>query len=135
MSKNIIKVFDKKLTLNKWKEINLKNLNDFYLIAIKGNKKSKKDILDPKDVKKIKFEIAAETGVKNKYITVSYLNLNFDDISSSDIELNKITGYTKQVKGPSKFFIRIIEVIDNKNMSYKEGNLNIKVNINPQKLG
>ena len=135
MSKNITKIFKKKVSLNEWEKVNLGKFKDFYLIGIKGKKKSKKDILDPKDVKKLKFEIAVETGLKDKYITVSYLNLNFDDISSSNVELNKITGYTRHVGGPSKFFIRVIEAIDNTNTSHKEGKINIKLNINAQNLG
>ena len=124
----------KKLSLGKWEKVDLKGINSFYLVGIK-NKSHKKDILPSSEVKKIKFELAVDTGVKNKYITVGYLNLNFDDISSSDIELNKVTGYVRYINGPSKFFIRANEIIDSSNTSHKEGKVAITININPQNLG
>ena len=129
----VLKIF-KKLTLNKWKEVNLKSFNDFYLIGIKGKGK-KRDAVNAANIKKIKFEIAVETGIKNKHITVGYINLNFDDVSSSDIELNKITSYTKYMSGPSKFFIKANEIIDDTNTSYKEGKASVIINLNPQNLG
>ena len=128
----ITKVF-KRLVLGKWEKVDLKNINSFYLIGIK-NKSHKKDIVDSAKVKKIKFELAVDTGVKNKYITVGYLNLNFDDTSSSDIELNKSTGYVRYINGPSKFFIRANDIIDASNVTYKEGKAAITININPQSL-
>ena len=123
-----------KLTLNDWVKVNLGHYKDFYLIGIKG-KKAKKDIIDPEKLRTIKFEIAVETGLKKKFITVSYITLNFEDISSSDAEINKITGYTRYVNGPSRFYIRAVEVIDNSNTCYREGKLAVKINVNPQNLG
>ena len=128
MSK-IQKIFTK-LTLNNWVKVDLGHYKDFYLIGIKS-KKAKKDIIDPEKLRKIKFEIAVETGLKKKFITVSYITINFEDISSSDAEINKITGYVRYVNGPSRFYIRAVEVIDNSNTCYREGKLAVKININP----
>lgn len=132
MGSNIQTTF-KKLEIDKWVKVDLKGKKDFYLIGIK-NKKSKKDLIDPAKIKKIKFEIALETGLKDKYITTSYIYLNFDDISSSNSEINSITGYTKYINGPSKFYIKAIEVVDDSSICYKEGKVNISININPQTL-
>lgn len=128
-----IKTIFKKVSIGEWEKVNLKDLNTFYLIGIRG-KKAKKDIIDPDAVKKIKFEIAVETGNKNKFITVAYTTINFEDISSSDVEINKATGYVRQVNMPSKFLIRATEIIEG-STSHKEGKVAIKVNINSQHLG
>lgn len=130
---NSIKTIFKKISIGEWEKVTTKDLNTFYLIGIRG-KKAKKDIIDPDAVKKIKFEIAVETGVKNKFITVAYTTINFEDISSSDVEINKATGYVRQVNMPSKFLIRAIEVIEG-TTSHKEGKVAIKININSQHLG
>lgn len=123
-----------KLTLNNWVKVDLGHYKDFYLIGIRG-KKAKRGIISPEKLRKLKFEIAVETGLKKKFITVSYITLNFEDIYSGETEINKITGYTRYVNGPSRFYIRAVEAIDNSNTCYREGKLNVKINVNPQNLG
>lgn len=132
MFKKTKKLF-KSLTLGEWKKTDIKSFNDFYIVGIKGKKANKKDTLEPEFVKRIKFEIAVETGVKKKYITVSYVTLNFDDVSSSDADLNRITAYARVINGPSRFYIRAVEVADG-HKTYREGKFKIAANINPQHL-
>lgn len=129
----IQKIFTK-LTLNDWVKVDLGHYKDFYLVGVKG-KKAKKDIIDPEKLRKIKFELAIETGLKKKFITVAYLTINFEDITSSDAETNKLTAYAKYAGGPSRFYIRAVEAVDNSNTCYREGKLAVKINVNPQNLG
>ena len=84
-----------------WTKVDLKKYNDFYLIGVKKDKvNKKKDTLNKDCVKKIRFEVAIASGKKNKYLTVNYLTLNFNDMTSSDAELNTITALTKVMNFP-----------------------------------
>ena len=101
----------KRLDLNKnWTEIKLKKYNDFYLIGLKKEKVAKKDTLDKDCAKKIRFEVAIDSGKKNKYLTIGYITLDFNRTSSSDDGLNLTSALTKVVNQPSRFFIRPIDI-------------------------
>ena len=131
---NSKKVFDYISLDGTWKEVNLKKYNDLYLIGVKKNKINKrKDNLDKDCVKKIRFEIAIESGKKNKYLTVNYATLNFTDMSSSDADLNAITAVTKLLNYPSKFFIRAIDMTGESSV-VNEGRCSIEVFINEMRL-
>lgn len=121
------------ITLNKrWTKVELKE-NDFYLIAIK-EEKYKKDIIDSKDVKKINFEIGIDSGIKENPLTIQYITVNFEDITSGNNELNKITGFTRLLNFPKVFYIRPVSV-NNGIENIKEGQVSISVNINEFDLG
>lgn len=123
----------KRININgKWTKVDLKKENDFYII-IRKNKAKKSDTVDPTTIQKVRFEIAIDSGVKNGPLTVNYINMNFNDITSSDIEVNKITAMMKYINFPSEFYIRAIEFYDGKT-TIKEGKSSISVTINAQKL-
>ena len=110
----VVKKIMKRVNLDsKWIKVNLKGNNDFYIIARK-NKARKSDTVDPATIQKIRFEVAIESGVKDGPLTVSYISVNFNDITSSDTEVNKITAMMKYINFPSEFYIRAIELYDGK---------------------
>ena len=117
-----------------WVKVNLKKYSDFYLIAVKKNSvNKKKDTLNKDCVKKIRFEAAVESGKKNKYLTIGYLTLNFNDLSSSDAELNNISALTKAMGYPSTFFIRPVDMTGEISV-VSEGRCSIEVYINEARL-
>lgn len=123
----------KKVNLNSgWTKVNLGKFTDFYLIG-KKEKKNKSDTIDSTVVQKVRFEIGVDSGIKNKPLTINYINLNFNDITSSDVDLNAITAMTKQVKYPSEFYIKPVEFWDGKNV-VKEGKTSISVTVNALNL-
>lgn len=127
------KIF-KKVTLDgEWKKVTLKKYNDFYLMAIKANKAGKKDTLNKDCVRKIRFEVAVPSGKKNKYMTVNYLTLNFNDLSSSNPEFNTISAITKVTTFPSTFYIKAIDMTG-ETKTVTEGNTSIEVYLNELRL-
>lgn len=124
----------KKVKLNKeWLAVNLGNFNDFYLIAIK-NEKEKKDLIDPASILKARFEIGIDSGVKNKPLTIQYISVDFNDMTSGDNDINKITAFTRVTNFPSQFYIRPVS-IDTVERTLTTGEVNITVNINVVNLG
>ena len=125
----------KNINLNgEWTKVNLKKYNDFYLIGLKkDNINKKKDTLDKDCVKKIRFEVAIASGKKNKYLTVNYIALNFNDMSSSDAELNNISAVTKATSYPSKFFIRAVDMTG-ETSTVNEGRCSSEVYLNEMRL-
>ena len=122
------------ITLDKsWTKVNLKKYNDFYLIALKKDKTNKKDTLNKDCVKKIRFEVAIDSGKKNKYLTINYLTLNFNDLSSSDAELNNVSALTKVMNFPSTFYIRPIDMTG-ETSTVSEGRCSIEVYVNEMRL-
>ena len=115
-----------------WAKVDLGSLNSFYLIGIKESK-GVTDTIDPKDVKRLGFEVGIESGISNKYLTIGYITLNFDEITSSDDELNKSTAMTRCLNYPSVFYIRPIEIYTDKDR-FISGTTNIDININSVKL-
>lgn len=127
------KIF-KKVNLNgEWKKITLKKYNDFYLMAIKANKVGKKDTLNKDCVRKIRFEVAVPSGKKNKYMTVNYLTLNFNDLSSSNPEFNAVSAITKVTTFPSTFYIKAIDMTG-ETKTVTEGKTSIEVYLNELRL-
>ena len=117
-----------------WTRVNLKKYNDFYLIGVKKDKvNKKKDTLNKDCVKKIRFEVAIASGKKNKYLTVNYLTLNFNDMTSSDAELNTITALTKVMNFPSSFYIRPVDMTG-ETSTVNEGRCAIEVYVNEMRL-
>lgn len=111
-----------------WQKVELKNTNNVYLIVAK-NKLNKKDTINCENVKKVRFEVAIDSGIKDKPLTIRYININFDDITSGNNEINKTTGFVKLADIPSKFYIRVSS-LDDGFKSIHEGTTNITVNIN-----
>ena len=127
------KIF-KSIKLNdSWKKITLKKHNDFYLVAIKKEKDSKKDTLQKDCVKKIRFEVAVDSGKKGKYLTTNYITLNFNDLSSSNADFNKITAITKVLNYPSTFYIKAIDMTGETSTAI-DGRTSIEVFINELRL-
>ena len=129
-----IKKIFKNINLNhKWVKVSLSKYNDFYLTAMKADKNVKSDTLDKDCVQKIRFEIAVESGKKNKLFTINYITLNFNDISSSDVELNRLTALTKVTNYPSTFYIRPIDMTGERS-TVTEGKTSISVYLNELRL-
>lgn len=119
---------------NSWTKVNLKKYNDFYLIGLKKDKiNKKKDTLDKDCVKKIRFEVAIDSGKKNKYLTVNYITLNFTDLSSSDNQLNSISALTRVTNYPSTFYIRPVD-ITGETSTVNEGRCSIEIYLNEMRL-
>jgi len=124
----------KKVKLNQeWLSVNLGSHNDFFLIAIKGNKE-KKDIIDPKDIIKVRFEIGIDSGAKNMPLTIQFVTLDFNDTTSSDANTNAITAFARLTNTPNQFYIRPVS-IDTVEKTLTTGEVNITVNINAVDLG
>lgn len=127
------KIF-KSIKLNdSWKKVTLKKYNDFYLVAIKKEKDSKKDTLQKDCVRKIRFEVAVDSGKKGKYLTTNYITLNFNDLSSSDADFNKVTAITKVLNYPSTFYIKAIDMTGETSTA-TEGKTSIEIYVNELRL-
>ena len=109
------------------------SFNDCYIIAVKEDA-GKKDIINPETIKIITFEIGIDSGIKNKPITISRFSLNFNEITSSDEMLNKITAFTRLLNIPNSFYLRPIS-IDDGIKTINKGEVAIAININPVNLG
>lgn len=130
-----MKTIFKKINLNTdWQKISLGKVNDFYIFAQRGKKDSKSDTIPKDSVVKIIFEVGIDSFSKKRPLTVNYITLNFNDISSSDEATNKITALLKVLHYPSKFYIRPIEIVDTQNTLKTEGKTSIRVGINALKL-
>ena len=113
---------------NIWRKVDLKKCNACYLIAIK-EKETKKDTINVESVKKLRFELGIESGIEGKPITIQYINLDFNDITSGNNEINKITAFTRLTGLPNDFYIRLT-AIDDGTKEFKTGETAISVNIN-----
>lgn len=123
-----------RITLNDgWQAVDLKNLNDCYLIAIK-EKATKHDTIEASIVKQVRFELGIDSGIKGQPLTVQYVTLNFSDITSGNNALNKITAFTRLVNVPNQFYIKAVS-IDDGHKEIKEGTTSISVNVNAVDLG
>lgn len=117
-----------------WTKVNLKNKNDFYLIAQRAKKDAKKNAVKKDEVKRIKFEVGIRSFGKKNILTINYITLNFNDISSSDSATNELTAMVKVVNYPSEFYIRPVEICDINNNIISEGKTSILVGINAMQL-
>lgn len=117
-----------------WKKIKLKEFNDFYLIAIKKGKNSRKSTLDKDCIRKIRFEIAIDSGKKKKYLLYSsQIEVDFKNISSRDVEFNEISAFTKVLGCPSTFYIRAISMTG-ESSTVTEGSSSVEVYLNELRL-
>lgn len=117
---------------NVWTKVTLTH-NNFYLIAIK-EEKYETDVIDSQDAKNLTFEIGIDSGINDSPLTIQYVTVYFEDITSGDNELNKITGFTRIVNFPKVFYIRPVSINDgSKNIT--DGEVSISVNINEVDLG
>ena len=121
-----------------WALVDLEGLNSFYLIGVK-EEKGATDTIDPKDVKILNFEVGVESGIKDAdekpvYLSIGHLTLNFDEFTSKNESINKVTAMTRYLNYPSTFYIRPSDVVTYDNIRYVEGTVDIDVNINALKL-
>lgn len=127
------KIF-KEVKLNSgWKKVDLRKFNDFYLTAIKKDKNSKKSTLDKDCVRKIRFEVAIDSGKKGKYIYYNQLVADFKDASSSDVEFNKKVASVRALGYPSTFYIKAVDMTGESSIA-TEGSASIEVYLNELRL-
>lgn len=123
-----------KITLGEWLETDLDDQSYAYLIAVKASSAQEGDVVAPKDVRQIVFELGIESGVTNKPLTIQRVVLNFNDEISPNNELNEIARGAKLTHLPGdKIFIKCVSLDDGKRQ-IKDGTVNISVNINSMKL-
>lgn len=123
-----------KITLGEWLETDLDNQSYAYLIAVKANDIQEGDVISPKEVKRIIFELGIESGVENEPLTIQRCSLNFSEEISPNNALNEIARGAKLVNVPGdKIYIRIVSVDDGKK-EITSGSVNISININSMKL-
>lgn len=123
-----------KITLGEWLETDLDDQSYAYLIAVKAASAQEGDIVAPKDVRQIVFELGIESGVTNKPLTIQRVVLNFNDEISPENDLNEIARGAKLTHLPGdKIFIKCVSIDDGKKQ-IKTGTVNISVNINSMKL-
>ena len=127
------KIFNKVVLNSGWKKVTLKKYNDFYLMAVKANKNARKDTLNKDCVRKIRFEVAVDSGKKGKYMTVNYITLNFNDMSSSDSAFNAVSAITKGLNYPSTFYIRAVDMTG-ETSTVTEGTTSIEIFVNELRL-
>lgn len=110
----IVKVFNNiNLDKNSFREVNLKDFNDFYLIGITND-----------DIKSITFEVAIDSGVKNKPLLLPNIKLDLE----REVSATRVLNY------PNEFYIRPIQVINKDNEIIKTGIFNVEININALNL-
>ena len=114
---------------SEWVTVDMSSFNDCYAIAVKETA-GKNDTIDPETIKIITFEIGIDSGIKNKPITISRFSLNFNELTSSDVETNKLTAFAKLSGLPSNFYIRPLSMDDGKK-TITTGEVAIALNINP----
>lgn len=114
----VVKIFDEiNLDEKRFREVNLKEFNDFYLIGIKDK--------ESKEVSSITFEIAIDSGVKGKPLHLPNIKL----------DLEKEVSGVRCTNHPSVFYIRPVQVITADGKAVKEGKFDVEININALDLG
>ena len=130
MVENIIK----RLRLNNsWGKLSLGKYNDFYIIAIKEGA-NKRDDFKASDVKRIRFEFGIDCGIKDAPLTIQNVTLNFDDATSSNNHVNKITAYARLLNLPSDLYIKVVSVDLADGRTVSTGETSISININAVNL-
>lgn len=118
---------------NNWTKVNLNN-DKFYLIAIKEKVKKLKDKeIESSKVDKIYFEVAIDSGIKDKPITINRIALDFKDETSEDEDINSITAFNRFQGFPKEFYIKPIKIVTYDSVVYSkdiETGISIKVNLN-----
>lgn len=111
----IVKVFNNiDLDKNSFRQVDLKEFNDFYFVGITDNK----------NIKSITFETAIDSGVKNKPLLLPNIKLEFE---------REVSG-VRLLNYPSTFYIRPIQVVDKNFKVFNVGKFDIEVNINALNL-
>ena len=130
-----MKTIYKRIKLDgKWTKINLGKFDDFYLVGQRLSKSSNSDTARKEDVKRIKFEVGFSGFDKKHPLTINYLSLNFDQVSSSDVATNSTTALQKAVNYPSQFYIKPIEITLADGSVVTSGRTSIKVGVHPLRL-
>ena len=115
-----------------WGNVSLSSSNSFYLAGIKESKGTT-DTVDPKDVKRVSFEVGIDVEAEAP-LTIGMITLNFDEVTSRDAELNaktalvRCTGYPKDIK------IRPIQIYTDKECFTKDCQTKISVNLKEVQL-
>jgi len=121
-----------KITLGEWLQTDSDNFNYCYLIAIKGTKQEG-DTIDPKDVRRITFELGIDCGISQKPLTIQRFTINFNDEISPNNELNDIARGVRLTNIPNEFYIKVVSVDDGKK-EIAEGTVAIEINMNSMQL-
>ena len=117
-----------------WVDIELESgTHTAYVIAIKEQPIGSETI-NVEDIVSIMFEIAIETGIEDKFITIKRACPNFNEITSSDEATNKATAFVQLLNLPTKFKIKA-SAINTKSSVFTTGTTSIDVNLNPLNLG
>lgn len=112
-----------------WHSVSLSSKHSFYLAGIKENKGAT-DTINPKDVKRISFELGVDMGLSQP-LSIGFITLNFDDFTSSDAELNAITAMVKVIGQPSEFKLRPTQIYTADNTCHTTGVTSISINLLP----
>lgn len=122
----------KRVKLGTWFKTDIDNFNSCYLIAIK-DVKGKTDTIDPKDLKKIIFDLGIDSGITDVPLPIGRVTLNFEDVLTPESELNGKAASFRLTNIPSEFYIKAVSIIINDNGVSKqvtEGEVALNVNIN-----
>lgn len=115
-----------------WVQIDLSNKHSAYLIAVK-NPKTAQDTIDVDKVRRIMVELAIDSGITSKPITIQYVNFDFKDKTSSEADIDIRTAFVRLIGIPSIFYVRIVAIDDGLN-EYKTGETAISFNLNAVEL-
>lgn len=112
----IIKAFSNiDLDDKKFRLIDLKEFNDFYLIGIKNDE----------TIKSITFEVAIDSGVKNKPLMLPNIKLEFN----RNVDGVRILNY------PNQFYIRPVQIITKSLEAKTSGKFDVEINANALNFG
>lgn len=121
----------------KWTEVTNENDSIIYFIALKNAaakaiiKLAKTDeAIDPSLVSRLTLEVGVESGVDGKYLTVDGIQLNFDEYTSSEEDLNKMSAVATRRGYFSKFYIRPTKIETKDGKTYTKGKSALSLNIN-----
>lgn len=128
----IKKILDN-LTINSdWIKVSLEEYNNCYLIAIKDLTETT-GFIPSANIKRIRFEVGIDSGITNKPVTISYFNVNFEDITSGNNEVNKLTAFTRLTGFPNEFYLRVSSVQQDFD-EVTSGKVAISLNVNMLKV-
>lgn len=128
----IKKILDN-LTINSdWIKVSLEEYNNCYLIAIKDLTETT-GFIPSANIKRIRFEVGIDSGITNKPVTISYFNVNFEDITSGNNEVNKLTAFTRLAGFPNEFYLRVSSVQQDFD-EVTSGKVAISLNVNMLKV-
>ena len=100
-----------------------------YIIAIK-EAKTATDICSIDDLKYVVMEVGIDSGLTDKPLTVTRIKLNFNEETSSDLDLNAKTAFTRISQMPSTLYFKVVSYGD-ATKEYKEGTMPVSINVLP----